>query len=472
VKRILFLAAVLCVRAAAQNPCDELAISPVATFPAQASGDGWHRVGLGEKCKWSATTAQSWIKLGNTWGWGQEPLWYGIAENKGQARFGTIEVTSESGVKRVIKVRQIGPNEPLDRVVTVPQVLTFRENTVNQVLKVHRSGILQRYNFTSFDILSDLRVGQNPNGLVISQVLASTRQETFDVIATGALNSPLRVPIVRRMNPCAVAVTPNLRSFGWAGGAGMLSVSADEGCKWELKRSADWLTTSLIGTPKGTRLIPFQLSPNLNATPRTGWIEVGGMVVQLDQAGRGQPDLFTDVVSSHPFANFIHLMRLHGITKGCKDGTQFCPDQSITRAEFAVFLVRAVFGTDEFFYEPDPKFVDVPPSHPFFRHIQKITDLYSTWYTPNGLDHFGPNTIVTRQEAAYAITALKFGGSPDVLPGNDFEDFKAGLGFTSPGSKMKEQGITLGCSATKFCPTDNVTRGQMAVFLTRAFLTK
>jgi hypothetical protein len=31
------------------------------------------------------------------------------------------------------------------------------------------------------------------------------------------------------------------------------------------------------------------------------------------------------------------------------------------------------------------------------------------------------------------------------------------------------RGITLGCGGGNFCPTDNVTRSQMAAFLVRAF---
>ncbi len=34
---------------------------------------------------------------------------------------------------------------------------------------------------------------------------------------------------------------------------------------------------------------------------------------------------------------------------------------------------------------------------------------------------------------------------------------------------MADQGITTGCTATRFCPTESVTRGQMASFLARAF---
>ena len=34
---------------------------------------------------------------------------------------------------------------------------------------------------------------------------------------------------------------------------------------------------------------------------------------------------------------------------------------------------------------------------------------------------------------------------------------------------LAEQGITIGCSTYRFCPTANVTRAQMAMFLDRAF---
>jgi hypothetical protein len=36
--------------------------------------------------------------------------------------------------------------------------------------------------------------------------------------------------------------------------------------------------------------------------------------------------------------------------------------------------------------------------------------------------------------------------------------------------KMKEQGITSGCSASAYCPDQFTTRGQMSVFLMRAFI--
>ena len=41
--------------------------------------------------------------------------------------------------------------------------------------------------------------------------------------------------------------------------------------------------------------------------------------------------------------------------------------------------------------------------------------------------------------------------------------------FQNEINALAESGITTGCTPTTYCPADNVTRGQMAAFLARAF---
>jgi len=51
---------------------------------------------------------------------------------------------------------------------------------------------------------------------------------------------------------------------------------------------------------------------------------------------------FGDVPSSNVFYNFIDRMAVVGITQGCTpDHSLFCPNDSVTRAQMAAFLVRA-----------------------------------------------------------------------------------------------------------------------------------
>ncbi len=50
------------------------------------------------------------------------------------------------------------------------------------------------------------------------------------------------------------------------------------------------------------------------------------------------------------------------------------------------------------------------------------------------------------------------------------EDVAAGNVFFSYVQKLKELGITNGCTAVTYCVNDPTTRGQMAVFVTRSLL--
>ena len=64
---------------------------------------------------------------------------------------------------------------------------------------------------------------------------------------------------------------------------------------------------------------------------------------------------FGDVDARSFHAPFIERMAELGVTQGCGDGTGFCPDQTVSRAQMAVFLTRA-FGLPA---GADPGFVDV-----------------------------------------------------------------------------------------------------------------
>lgn len=65
---------------------------------------------------------------------------------------------------------------------------------------------------------------------------------------------------------------------------------------------------------------------------------------------------FNDVDATGLHAPFIKRMAELGVTGGCGDGSRFCGDRSVTRAQMAVFLSRAYDLPDA----PDPGFADVP----------------------------------------------------------------------------------------------------------------
>ena len=129
---------------------------------------------------------------------------------------------------------------------------------------------------------------------------------------------------------------------------------------------------------------------------------------------------FTDVPKTHTFYQFVERILHNGVTTGCT-GTTYCPDDNVFRLQMAVFIARAQAGSDAAIpvsgtAQGNPyncigggisQFTDIDPSNPFCRHVHYI---FST-------------------------------------------------------------GVTTGCVTTpprQYCPADNVSRGQMALFIARA----
>lgn len=109
---------------------------------------------------------------------------------------------------------------------------------------------------------------------------------------------------------------------------------------------------------------------------------------------------FTDVAANSMFAGEIEAMRTDGITSGCT-ATTYCPESPVTRAQMAVFLLRARCGAS---YAPNtpgtPTFSDVPLSHPFVAYIEKLYSLGITGGCATGPLRYCPDLPVTRGQMA------------------------------------------------------------------------
>ena len=152
-------------------------------------------------------------------------------------------------------------------------------------------------------------------------------------------------------------------------------------------------------TVSGSRPAPHwdvTLTETLSAAPAgTDWIVHVG-------------NSFPDVPTSNAFYFYVENIFHLGITGGCGGGN-YCPGNTVTRAQMAVFLLKASLGS---FYVPPActgtVFLDVPCTG----------GLFDPW----------------------------------------IEDLAA-------------RGVTGGCGGGNYCPGNPNTRGQMAVFLTKVFAT-
>ena len=193
-------------------------------------------------------------------------------------------------------------------------------------------------------------------------------------------------------------------------------------------------------------------------------------------------DSFGDVSSNvlvDPYYSFIETIFHNGVTAGCGNG-DYCPTQPNIRQEMAVFLLKASQGSS---YVPPTctgHFNDVPCPSTYANFIE---DLHNRGITagcqsnpPFSPPVYCPVAHVLRQEMAVFLLKTSQGSSyvPPTCTGH-FNDVPCPSLYADFIEDLFNRGITAGCtndppfSPPVYCPTSDVLRQEMAVFLTRTF---
>jgi hypothetical protein len=161
----------------------------------------------------------------------------------------------------------------------------------------------------------------------------------------------------------------------------------------------------------------------------------------------------------------IEAIAAAGITTGCNPplNDRFCPSASVSRGQMAAFLTRSLTLPAS----PVDYFADDDGSV-FESDINSVAAAGITLgCNPPDNTAYCPGRSITRAEMATMLTrALTYPSSGT----NWFTDDDGSTHEASINS-IAEAGVTLGCNPptnSEFCPSDPVTRGQMASFLSRA----
>lgn len=172
--------------------------------------------------------------------------------------------------------------------------------------------------------------------------------------------------------------------------------------------------------------------------------------------GAWSGEFWDDEGSVHE-ANIDALAAL-GVTTGCGEA-QYCPSDTVTRAQMATFIVRALgweTGT-----APDA-FADDDGS----THEANINELAARGVTGGcGDGSYCPGEPVTRaQMGTFLVRAFELSAEEAASP---FADI-GGSPHEDNIVVLAAAGVTAGCEDGLYCPSDGVTRAQMATFLIRA----
>ena len=208
--------------------------------------------------------------------------------------------------------------------------------------------------------------------------------------------------------------------------------------------------------------------------------------------------MFTDVSDGHAFGDAINCVAYYGITNGTGDGSTYSPNRDVTRAEMAVFISRAagVAGVD--IGSGSGGFSDI--GGVWQEAQDAINGLASKGMIPSGGTFRPDDAITRAEMATFLIGLMAAGapnvwkdtqGTLTMSKGNNittasswdwFADARASVPAENDGeiSALYELGVTKGASAasvqnkyappldSNYEPFGTVSRGAMAAFITRA----
>ncbi len=290
-----------------------------------------------------------------------------------------------------------------------------------------------------------------------------------DVSTTVVVGENVVVRGTLRMRPAAPSVRHVLRFEGvdegafkgggmdvvasdvglWVMGSGKLDLAGSSKMPWNRTGwDSSWLASDDVrvtpfnaGDYGSGGFAPFGQSDSLPS------ITIPGRIVPLKPS-------FLDSGAS-PFMLDIEAIAQAGITTGYGDG-RFGPNDGVTRAQMAAFLVRALglgSGGSAGFSDTSGHWAEDA--------IDRLAAAGIT--TGYGDGRFGPNDGVTRaQMAAFLVRALGLGSGGSA----GFSD-TSGHWAEDAIDRLAAAGITNGYGDGRFGPGDGVTRGQMAAFLRR-----
>ncbi|HTY43425.1 MAG TPA: PQQ-dependent sugar dehydrogenase [Thermoanaerobaculia bacterium] len=268
-------------------------------------------------------------------------------------------------------------------------------------------------------------------------------------------------------NVDAAPALPTITAANWVpvgATAVAASVPDDAGSTYAWALSGGTITTG-----QGTSAITYDAgSPG--TTMALTVIETNSTSCPSPQAAEAIQVDFLDVPPAHLFHDYVDTMARVGVTAGCGGGN-YCPDTANTRAQMAVFLLKAEHGSA---YAPPPcagLFADVPCPGGFA--VDWIEQLALEGVTGGcGGGNFCPSAPVTRAQMAIFLLKTSLGSAHVPPPAvGIFGDVPQGAFAADWIEDLYGRGITGGCQASPllYCPDNPNTRGQMAVFLTKTF---
>jgi len=172
---------------------------------------------------------------------------------------------------------------------------------------------------------------------------------------------------------------------------------------------------------------------------------------------------FSDVPLAFWGYPYVEYLKYHSVSSGYPDGT-FKPNNQITRAEVATFVVR---GMGYAFYTGGAVvFSDVQPADWFYPYVMTAWQNGVVSGYPDGT--FKPNNLVTRTEISVMVKNAKGLVYTGSIP--DFSDVPPSYWGYPYIMAVKQNGIVSGYPDGTFKPYNQATRTETSVMITKMMM--
>jgi hypothetical protein len=295
---------------------------------------------------------------------------------------------------------------------------------------------------------------------------ASTTIYTLTVTAANgclSTNNPIVTVTVNQTPSLPVITAPLSLPIGASGASASVPSNPGSVYTWTL-------TGGVITAGQTTRQIVFDAGP-AGTTMHCSVFETNTGCSSPVSTKNIQVD-FIDVPPAHPFHDYVNTVARNEITVGCGGGN-YCVGQNIARSQMAVFLLKSKYGSSHVPPPATGTvFLDVGAGDFAAAWIEELAALGVTGGCGNG-NYCPNNPVTRAEMAVFLLkTLLGSSYTPPPATGAVFADVHLGDFAVDWIEDLYGRQVTGGCDPgppLRYCPNNPNTRGEMAVFVTKTF---
>jgi S-layer homology domain len=212
-----------------------------------------------------------------------------------------------------------------------------------------------------------------------------------------------------------------------------------------------------VGTPLTLAATSYSMSATGEATVN------GSVTVTADVVTP-----FADVPAGYWALDNVQSIWAAGITSGCLSSPlSYCPEMDISRAEMAVYVERGIHGSTYIPPVVPLTFADTAGIYQYWIEALKADGITGGC---GGVNYCPSASITRAQMAIFLLRAKHGSSYiPPAPTGTVWLDVPVTYWAAGWAEELGIEGISVGCSEGRFCPDEPVTRAEMAVLVQRTF---